>query len=288
MEINLRFEVDDAAVLSDLFFDGRRCTNPRICNYVFGKPMSKWVAPFNSRYVLWKGFLSELSEVLNTQRFAFHINGSADACEQFKRLIAENTPANFNVSFELNDLTVSRLTVNAALIDNLLSLLKNADSSLVSQLRYIESSIDMIDCQLIFGHYDELRFFEWLSYPILIHRNNPTAISIPLLLVSARGLSQTPYDICQLRQVEPRDVMILVVKNGSDDIEPQVVHLRQRWAELHIFSLLGTHEADRYELSQMKRFFDSYRNKKLREFLSNCSDDSWTDARAVKSIISQL
>lgn len=283
MKITLIFDAEKN--LSELYFDRRRCTNQGLRNAMLEKPLEKWLKPFNNRYTVWKGFLVELSDVLNTRNFVFQIFATPDVYEQFQSLTKKIIPMNFNVAFEFEEkINSEEQILDSAFIAKIISMLKN-DKYLLRRLRLIQKSVDKINCQVIYENYRESYFLRQINSPIQI---NSLEISMPLILISDKKFSENPYEICQQHQIKPTDTMIIFVVNGREEDKLQVLQLKQNFKDIPIFLLTGSSEADGLELAQMTRLYNSYKKKAFRRFILDYPDDVWIEPRTVKNLIATL
>lgn len=283
MKIALRFDIEKN--LSELYFDGRLCTNQGLKNSMLKKPLKEWLEPFHNRYTVWKGFLIELSDVLNTRNFVFQIFGTPDVYEQFQILTNKIIPPNFNVTFEFEEIINKKEQIlDSTFIEKIISMIKS-NKSLLRQLRLIRKSVDKINCQVIYENYRESYFLQQFNLPVQI---NSLEISIPLILISDKKFSENPYEICKQHQIKPTDAMVISVNNGREEGRLQVLQLRQTFKDIPIFLLTGSLEVDGLELAQMTRLYNSYKKKAFRRFISDYPDDVWTEPQIVKNLIATL
>lgn len=284
MKVTLRF--NDNRILSELYFDGIYCNNPRLQNYMLNKPFEKWIEPFHTRYVVWQGFLVELREIFNTDSFLFSFFGMPEDFEQFRNLTKQVAPANFNINFEFAEVVMEKSVFNIAFIDKIVSMLRRQNSTLVNQLvnqlGNIRNSVSEINCNVIYGNdYVFRSFIRWVNLPIQV---NSLAISMPLILIFDEDFQDNPYEICRLHQIEPSDIIIIVMR-GQQDIGLQVLQLKQLYKDIPVFSLTGI---DGSELVPISRLYNSYKKKAFRKFILDCPDEVWTEPRAVKNLIATL
>ena len=282
MKVTLRFS--DNKILSELYFDGIYCNNSRLKNYMLNKPLEQWIEPFHTRYVVWKGFLVELSDIFHTRNFSFLFFGKPEDFEQFQSSTKQVTPANFNVDFEFAELVKDKQDLDIAFIEKTISMLQFQSSSLANQLSKIKNSVSEINFNVIYGNdYAFRSFIRWVNLPIQI---NSLAISMPLILIFDENFHDNPYEICRLHQIEPADAMIIV--KGRQDVRAQISQLKQLYEDIPVFSLTGSQEIDGLELMQISRLYDSYKKKAFRKFILSCPDEVWTEPQTVKNLVATL
>ena len=284
MKVTLRF--NDNRILSELYFDGIYCNNPRLQNYMLNNPFEKWIVPFHTRYVVWQGFLVELSDIFHTRNFLFLFFGMPEDFEQFRNLTKQVAPADFNIDFEFAEVVMEKSVFDIAFIDKIISMVRQQNSTLVNQLANqlgnIRNSVSEINCNVIYGNDYVFRcFIKLVNLPIQI---NSLAISMPLILIFDEDFHDNPYEICRLHQIEPSDIIIIVMK-GRQDIGLQVLQLKQLYKDIHVFSLTGI---DGSELVPISRLYNSYKKKAFRKFILDCPDEVWTEPQAVKNLIATL
>ena len=286
MKVTLRMSVSDEEVLSGIFFEGRNCIDSRICNYMIGNSFNKWIAPFSDRHIIWKGFLSELSDLLNTRTFIIEFDGTLNSYEKFKDLVLRTTAQKFNLSFELKEINIADVDINFDSINKLISLMKNKKSLLAKQFKTLFKLDDKIYLQVIYENYGESKFFQWLpDYPIDINRISKFEISMPVIFVSEKDFYEDPHEICRNHQVEPSNVMIIAVNANKKEVAKKISQIKTNFPDIQVFSLTGNEEEDKQELLRMKNFYLPYVKDKLREFVSNFSEEDWTDSQMVDTII---
>lgn len=290
MKITLRFDDDDN--LSEMYVDGRYCTESRLKNYMLNKPADRWLEPFNTRHVVWKGFLAEMSEIFNTRRFDIQFVGKVDAYKKFSERTTALGGANFDVSFELEEPAVqeSASALDSDFVGKLLEMIRpeNPLSAMVTMpLRNIQRAVEKINCNVIYENYRESQFIRQMSdCSILI--DGELQISMPTILVSEKIFSKNPYDLCRQQNIDPSEAMIIVVGRNQQEIKSQAMQLKQNWQDIPIFSLTDSPEVDRAEIDQMKRLYNSYKKKIFCRLVSSYPDDTWTDPQAVKKLIAML
>lgn len=286
MKVTLRF--NDEKILTELYFDGQYCTNPRLKNCMFEKPAEKWLNPFSNRHVVWKGFLNELSEVFNTRNFIFQIFGTPDILEQFQNLIQKIIPANFNVSFEFEETNKEEQILDAAFVAKIISMLRQEKSFIARQLRLIQKSVDKINCQVIYENYRESHIIRQMFN--LTIQFNSLEIAMPTILISDKNFSDNPYEICRQHQIEPSEAMIIAVEKigGREDLKSLEVQLKQQFKDIPVFWLKGLSETDNSKLAQISRLYNAYKKKFFRKIILSYPDEIWTEPKTLKNFIATL
>lgn len=280
MKVTLKF--NDNRILSELYFDGIYCNNPRLKNCMLNKPFKDWIEPFHTRYVVWRGILVELRDIFHTRNFSFVFFGIPEDFEQFRNLMKQVAPANFNIDFEFAELIKEKQALDIVFIEKTISMLQCQSSSLANQLSKIKNSISEINFNIIYGNdYAFRSFIRWVNLPIQI---NSLAISMPLVVIFDEKFHDNPYEICRLHQIEPSDIIIIVIK-GRQDICSQVSQLKQLYKDIPVFSLTGV---DGSELVPISRLYNSYKKKAFRKFLLEYPDEVWTEPQAVENLIATL
>lgn len=280
MKVTLRF--NDEGILAGLYFDGVYCNNPRLKNNMLNKPFENWLEPFHTRYVVWQGFLGELSSIFHTRNFSFSFFGTPEKFEQFQSLTKKIASVNFNLDFEFAEVVTAEQAFDTALVDKIISMLRYQNSALSIQLGKIKNSISEINCNVIYGNDYAFRCFIRLAdLPIKI---SSLAISMPVILIYEENFTDNPYDICRLHEIEASDIIIIVMQ-GRQDISLQVAQLKQLYKDIQIFSLTGV---DGSELVPISQLYNSYKKKAFKKFILDCSDEVWTEPQAVRNLIATL
>ena len=292
MKITLKFGDND--ILSEIYVDGRYCTEPRLQNYVLNKPVDRWLEPFNTRHVVWKGFLAEMSELFNTRHFDIEFVGNSDAYDKFLSRTNELIPVNFNVSFKLEESPTedNASALDSNFIEQLLSMLRDTEASqikfLAMKLRKIRNVIDKINCNVIYENDRETQFLQQMSdCPIRIE-GKLREISIPIILTSDKNFPADPYELCRQQQLEPSDAMIIVVGKNQKEVKSRAMHLKQIWKDISIFALTDSPNIDCAEIEQITRLYNFYKKKVFRRLITSCPEDTWTDPQSVKNLIAKL
>ena len=286
MKISLHFDEDKN--LSELYFDNSICTNARLQNFMLNKPFQNWLDSFNTRHIFWKGFIEEISEIFNTRRFDFQYIGSPEDYEQFKILVQEKASEKFILNFEFEKTAEESPNLDSNFIAELISMLKDENSSLARKLRLLQKNADKINLRVIYENYDEVFSVQQMfDLPLKIDTKSDWS-GIPTILISEKKFFEDPYRICRIHQVEPTDVLIVAINNGAPEVKLQVAELKRQFEDIAIFLLTGNAKIDAPELNKIWRLYRSYKKKAFRNFILDYPDRFWKDPQLAKNFIAKL
>lgn len=286
--VKIILHIDEDKNLSELYFNNAICTNARLRNFMLNKPFQNWVGPFRTRHIFWKGFIEEMSEVFNTRRFDLQYIGTPEDYEKFKILVQENAPKNFSINFEFEKTAEENQSLDSNFIAELISMVKDENSSLARKLRLLQRNADKINLRVIYENYGEDSSVQQMfDLPLKIDTKSDW-IGIPTILISEKKFFEDPHRICRIHQVEPTDVLIIAIDNGAPEVKLQVAELKRQFEDIAIFSLTGNAKMDVPELNKIWSLYRSYKKKAFRNFILDYPDRFWKDPQLAKNFIAKL
>ena len=107
-------------------------------------------------------------------------------------------------------------------------------------------------------------------------------------MLISENFSENPYSICKQNEVNPEDLIIIVVNDGDPETQIKISQFKQHYKDISIFSLTGAMEFDNFEIDKINKLYNFYEKKKFREFISNYPDETWEDSQTVKKFIDEI